>query len=404
MIEATITTTSVTQLPGDLFVQVLSNLDIPSIVACTTVNKAFNKATQDPELWKAAAIAKFGPKVAYATVHLYDVGGNNNNANDGVNETSNSTRHQQENTRFSASYRSWRAMVMDDNRLGALPTCFINAASSWKWNSEEIFYACILHSVQWDRVANELRVYIDARGERDLRHPRSSTLVWRGIDNSKAVNNAFGNTRRPTRVREKELRLLDWQPNVSTYGHFKGCLIYDLSRCDLDNPSGCLAFIFACPNSMGMKDYANLLIDWDFRISANTQYAMLDESPFAHDTLEEEVRRWRPVLPSPNLLPPLQVLPHGDGHSTIQRRDNHNPTNTRRTTPWWTTCTQMEEDERLYDWSRRTLLGAVNPIFGVVGQQLPGRRLHVIVGGRRHQRPQPPNHHRREPSPPPPPS
>ena len=139
--------------------------------------------------WKATAIEKYGVDVVEASSHLYA--------------------------------GSYEYMVKDDNVLGAIPTLDLNAPCPWLRNKPGYFFLCLIVQLQFLREENELRLYIDARGERDLRNPKDSSVVrraggetandlaWQGLD------------------QDSDMISGEFVPVVSIPGHHKGYLSFD---------------------------------------------------------------------------------------------------------------------------------------------------------------------------------
>lgn len=73
-------------------------------------------------------------------------------------------------------------MVRDDNVLRAVPTLTLGPEDGgtlpcpWRKNTPAYFFLCLLVELKFHREDNELRLYLDARGERDLRHPEDSSI------------------------------------------------------------------------------------------------------------------------------------------------------------------------------------------------------------------------------------
>lgn len=121
------------------------------ILSCELVCKSWRR--QSSLAWEEFAQRRYGKDVADATVALYN--GN------------------------------WRAMVADDNRLGALPT--LEPGFQFVIDDEE----CSITQVKWNRVTNEIRVYciiktrsrpedcIEIHGRSELRdNTGRNVLAW----------------------------------------------------------------------------------------------------------------------------------------------------------------------------------------------------------------------------------
>ncbi|GAB4813310.1 hypothetical protein N2152v2_000356 [Parachlorella kessleri] len=75
-------------------------------------------------------------------------------------------------------YGTYKGLLRDKNRLHAsivLP--LTGTRCLWKFNSlPRAYYECRLLALQWKRDNNIFRLFFDARGEQDLRHPSQSSL------------------------------------------------------------------------------------------------------------------------------------------------------------------------------------------------------------------------------------
>lgn len=115
------------------------------IEACSYVNKDwYHVATT---LWKDVAIYHYQSKeLVEETIPLYD--------------------------------HNYKELLYDDNRKGALRIFPINKPCYWKYNREGRFYCCIVVRMIWDRRPSHggIYLYIDVRGEWDLRHPSDSNI------------------------------------------------------------------------------------------------------------------------------------------------------------------------------------------------------------------------------------
>ena len=125
-----------TSLPKDNIRSVLSFLGTcRDLETCARVCQIWNKVASEPPLWHEMAVRKYGKLVAQETGSLYN--------------------------------KDWKALVRDDNRLGALPTIHINKPSYYLHNeAEQTFYCCLVTQIKWDRVAESVLVYLEARAER----------------------------------------------------------------------------------------------------------------------------------------------------------------------------------------------------------------------------------------------
>jgi len=184
--------------------------------------------------------------------------------------------------------KSWSALLQDDNRRGAWPTLHFNKPVYWRYNSDWRFYCCFVSQIKMDRVNNRLLVYIDVRGESDLRPPNASSLNWRRRrSNGEEVTRAI---------------LSRWSAEVvETPGHYKGCLaFFDPDRLvpeNFEQNGGQLTFCYANQvHSLG--DYEAIPFPSGREIRQSTEYTPAGTSPFAQDTDATERERWSKLVPS----------------------------------------------------------------------------------------------------------
>jgi hypothetical protein len=117
-----------------------------------------------PSLWREIAVRQFddadGPSIAedslqhyLLNVHSFDIAGR--------------------------QVMAWRAMIADDNRRGAALVRRFEPplASRFLANLHSYYFCCLVLDMEWDRFSHKIRLHIDARGERDLRHPIGSSLL-----------------------------------------------------------------------------------------------------------------------------------------------------------------------------------------------------------------------------------
>lgn len=136
--------------------------------------------------WKALAVEKYGKDLAETTSHQY----------------------------YGGRYRD---MIRDDNIRGAaLVRSLNNIPCPWFRNSPKYFFICLLVELQFHREDNELRLYLDARGERDLRNPKDSSIVRRS-SNAAVI----------AKKDEDEMITGEFVPEISVPGHHKGYLSFD---------------------------------------------------------------------------------------------------------------------------------------------------------------------------------
>lgn len=129
-------------LPKDALMRIVLKLEIRDVAKAALVSKQFCDAVKEDSLWQEFAERRYGSHVTSATKHLYD---------------------------------TYKEMMQDDNRRGALPTLRGTWESRWKYNNShrfpDRFYCCTIVGIQWHRPSNKLLLYLDARGERDLSSP-----------------------------------------------------------------------------------------------------------------------------------------------------------------------------------------------------------------------------------------
>lgn len=139
-------------------------------------------------MWEALAVQKYWQAIVNATIHHY--GGNH------------------------------REMLEDDNVRGSVPTLRLNDAIPWIHNSPKYFFMCLLIELRHHRDSNELRLYLDARGEADLRHPGDSSIERRPRS-EKAAGGESGSV---------DLISGEFVPEVSMPGHHRGYLSFDAGQ------------------------------------------------------------------------------------------------------------------------------------------------------------------------------
>ena len=239
-------------LPRDLIVKVFSHLGTPRDLAiCSAVCRLFADVASEPELWHELAVHKYGTIVADKTIYLYE--GN------------------------------WKNMLKDDNKRGALPTLTFSKPC-FRWDGEENrgiadnrFDCCIVTGVQWDRQNGKVRVYLDARGETDLSHPRKSALL--------VAARETGNVR--------QYKPESWLEDVGKNGHYKGCLVFDAALLARGHCGFCYYYVYWPVGLLGGT------LD-----SIRFDHYTLDGSLFESDTPEIELARWEGVAPERVLLRP----------------------------------------------------------------------------------------------------
>ncbi len=168
-------------LTADVLVASFLFLDFRDLIAVGRVSQEFRTCAADKSLWKALTYRRFGCRLVEATLHLY--------------------------------HGDYHRMMVDDNRLGALPTLLNLKPSNWLANSSDRHYCCNVPCIKWDRVAKTLLLFFDVTGESDLRHPRTSSIQCM----------PFERTRFPT-LRPSTVRLLH---------HGQGAINFPAAECDI---------------------------------------------------------------------------------------------------------------------------------------------------------------------------
>jgi hypothetical protein len=193
----TATTTSLL-LPPEVLVRVFSILgNVQDLARVQLVCRAFHMAATDETIWQEIAIRKYGAYIHDRTVQLYN----------------------------DSSYE----MLKDDNLLGACPIIYNPGICLYKYNRDDYWFGCLIRWVRWHRPSRTVQIYVDARGERDLRDPITSG-VWRSgivaVDVDEMDHNgAEGSSEdRPSRPQEFDSLLAEEQQRPR--GHYKGMLIY----------------------------------------------------------------------------------------------------------------------------------------------------------------------------------
>lgn len=250
-------------LPKDTLSAALSFLAKQDIGNGAQVNKQFHSAASESDIvWKAVAHGIYGEELAESTLCEYN--GN------------------------------WKEMVKDDNRLGACPTLYNIETCAWKSNGiatarfGAAHYYCTISCVKWDRRKKIVRVYIDVRGEADLRAPLQSGIRL-GSDN--------GCSQIDNRGWDFVSEAKDERP-----GHYKGYIIYNESSFEPPfSDSGKCTFCYANTMQGDWADYetvklfsfspGNKLRDFFKNEEGCFEYSSF-RSPYADDTELKEVERW----------------------------------------------------------------------------------------------------------------
>lgn len=266
-----------TSLPNEVQIRVLSLLvTLADLSRISRVSKSLHQLVQkSPSLWEEIAERKYGRDVAQRTASHY--GGN------------------------------WKNMLRDDNRNGALLAVTRTAVPSKMWksnyihNSDGYYFCCLMGGLKYDRLKNMLYLYLDVRGELDLRHPATSHMVW------KPRSAGTFHARRVTRRVETYVSLIE----TERPGHYKGVVGIHLGSFSdttaIDEP-GTWEFLFANRHPPSSDYEPIILFDLDRGQSIESTIPTLqgfhyslrlgdEEHPFTDDTEEIERRRWQSHAP-----------------------------------------------------------------------------------------------------------
>uniref|UniRef100_A0A383VF72 Uncharacterized protein n=1 Tax=Tetradesmus obliquus TaxID=3088 RepID=A0A383VF72_TETOB len=120
----------------------------------------------------------------------------------------------------------------------------VQSACSYTRQRPDYFFRCKLLQLEWLRCDNSLRLWFDARGEADLRHPMSSSLavitlspaIQRHTTPAAAVAAGPGSAAAGAVCLNWEMTLAVCSPDdcqliVSTHGHNKGVLVWHSGKC-----------------------------------------------------------------------------------------------------------------------------------------------------------------------------
>ena len=283
---------SILSIPNEIMIKILSDIlcDVRDVEACAMVCQSFRRASSSPLVWKALAYHRYGAEVAEATLGLYN--------------------------------GDWRLMVADDNCSGAIPTLTYPEGQPklchWRLNTNERFYCCMIQCIKWHRPSGELHLYIDVRGESDLRHPFQSSLILEGEELNRI---------------EKFPRASSWHSESPPIpGHYKGCLVFP-TNVNFHNVDYA-AFIYANDARVAYGDYFRIPLfaphsgevsladafgsSIEERCPANgstncrraANYT-LNVSPFAGDSPQVERARWEKAVPQEVLERHINVSERG---------------------------------------------------------------------------------------------
>jgi len=188
-------TQTLDSLPKDVFERCLSFLDTKDL--CITVDpvcRSFRDVLRTSRVWEAIALRTYGAEILQEA---------------------------------RSAYTSCRHMVADDMRLVAVPTISMvenPIPSCWIFNRVHRFYLCLVLCIRYHRNTNEIRIYFEARGEWDLRHPKSCSI---------------------TRQRDFQISKTTGFQGVSHgRGHYRGYVSFDAAFFDRQ---GTYTFLYADP-------------------------------------------------------------------------------------------------------------------------------------------------------------
>ena len=143
-------------LPKELLVHILQFVRTPQTIGlcCSTVCRRWQEASAEPLLWKGMAMDRFGAAIISPS-------------NDDI-----------VNQYYQGDYK---LLLQDDCQEAAVPTiCPAVRVCWWKRNGQpgvapqfatfnRSYYACWIECIKWDRQRKTIRIYLDVRGETDLR-------------------------------------------------------------------------------------------------------------------------------------------------------------------------------------------------------------------------------------------
>jgi len=185
-------------LPKEILERCLSFLDTRDIcLGVECASKALRDASKESQVvWKHIALRRYGEEILLEALRTY-------------------------------RDASFKDMVADDMRLVAMPTISMEdcpIASFWQGNYVGLYYVCLVLGIQYHRPSDEVRIFIQVRGERDLRHPEKSSI---------------------TRSSDKSLRQAKGFHGISFGpGHYQGYISFEASFFDRE---GDYSFLYADP-------------------------------------------------------------------------------------------------------------------------------------------------------------
>lgn len=272
-------------LPVDLLAYIMSFVGTEKEVGlnCALVSRSFYEATNIPAVWESIAIGKYGESLYGSSSALYD-------------------------------YNA-KSMLQDDNKRGSILVLSLDEVCYYKHSRREYYFACLVQELRWDRQNQRMYVCLDARGEADLRHPDSSTILIEG---------AQGDSPQPMEG--------SWSGVVEEPGHFQGSLDFPA---EAFAHAGAYTFCYAnLSHSNGDYDCVTLLTvpeDGSLRKAfVGARYEPLDRTVPVMKSEEHSTQVWRRFVESPVFERHIQ------GNSTGQRFLSWRPRNNRVILQrWW---------------------------------------------------------------------
>lgn len=125
-------------------------------------------------------------------------------------------------------YSTYRELVKDDNKRSACPTidlASMHKHSAYKYNRPNYFLQCRLTMLQWDRHAQLVRLYFDARGDLESRQADSS---FAAVVMDRPEHNYHPCGGKQPRMSDliQTSRSEDCNLWICTSRHHKGCLVW----------------------------------------------------------------------------------------------------------------------------------------------------------------------------------
>ena len=294
-------------IPQDLLVQILTFVATPSDLAhCAASCKALQKASNSPDLWRLMCEWRFGKEIATQTVveeHYYGMD-------------------------------AWKQMMQDDCRKAALPTLqwwnedtssYEGKACFWTGNDIELqrCYCCWVECMKWDRVNGRILLFLDVRGEDDLRHPetrsfqlrtQSSSIIWGGRWVSEQQKEATGHYKGFLVISDSYFSGRRAKEGLFQFSYASNApIFFDYEKMTL----------FEVKSTMELsEDYSkeqvlNCLFGLN-RFPEEKAHYTLDVSPFGNDTPEIERKRWLKIFPA-HVLDDTNRRSYRDGSGSTRR-------------------------------------------------------------------------------------